>query len=368
MNKFNNLRVLTDTYFSRIATPIRGFGDMPIGDAHSGPLCGDRNMPFILGAGAATIGSIAAIGAASGFVATAVAVAATVSVVATIAGVALTVVGAVTGDKDLMKIGAIVGIAGGVTGLATGAFGGATAAASEVAAAGDVAAPAASATATTAAKGGLLAGSNAASNTITPAFSSVGAQAINATPALTATAGESALSTLGAIGQVGSIGSTAAQAVTPSSRGGAVQPSTYIPPDSLSTSGANAPVTIGASSPQVPDVAKGMTKNSGSYFDELMSPKNMAQMTGPALVGIGSGVIQGMKSDQQSVAQNRQVDLNQQDLEFQRMKDARTYANANTQGYNGMATRPLTQEEYDRAKLDKARLATQQAGLLTQTA
>lgn len=364
---------MNKTYLS---ASIAGHLDIPIGDPFGGPAYGERNMPFIVGpsvaAAATAIGAAAAAGTAAAVGAAAMATVSAIAAVATVAGVAMTVVGAITGDKDLMKIGAMVGIAGGVTGLATGAFGAGTAAASEAATAGDVAASSTVPLGTTTAHGGLLGGGTTAmSNAITPAFSSVSTQAMSATPALTATAGESALSTLGTVGQVGSLGSAAYKAVAPSSSGtSASAPSTYIPPDSLANAGANAPsmpVTIGASAPDAPNIG-GNEKTEGSYFDELMSPKNMASLTGPALVGIGTGVIQGMGKDTQADYQNKLVNINQSELDLKKMQDERDYANANTQGYNGMTTRPLTQQEYDQAKLNKARLATQQAGLLTQSA
>lgn len=63
-------------------------------------------------------------------------------------GVALTVVGAVTGSKDLMKLGSVMGIVGGVGGLVTSAASAATTAASTAAEAAS--APAASAASTAA--------------------------------------------------------------------------------------------------------------------------------------------------------------------------------------------------------------------------
>ena len=74
-------------------------------------------MPFIIGPAVAAVGTAVGVGVA----ATATAVAGAIGAVATVAGIAMTVVGAATGDKGLMKIGGIVGIAGGVTGLATSA-------------------------------------------------------------------------------------------------------------------------------------------------------------------------------------------------------------------------------------------------------
>ena len=105
---------------------------MPVGNPHLPPF-NRREMPF-----AALVGAVAAAGTAIGAAGAAVAAGgvmasmgaigtaalATVSAVgvaATYAGIAMSVVGMVTGDKGLMKIGAIVGLAGGVASLASGA-------------------------------------------------------------------------------------------------------------------------------------------------------------------------------------------------------------------------------------------------------
>lgn len=87
---------------------------MPIGNPHL-PLFKQKEMPF-----APIAGAFAAVGAASGALATAAAVVNLAAVAAVYVGVAMTVTGMVTGDKDLMKLGAIVGLAGGVTSLAIG--------------------------------------------------------------------------------------------------------------------------------------------------------------------------------------------------------------------------------------------------------
>jgi hypothetical protein len=106
---------------------------------------------------------VAAVTAAFAEGATAAVIAEAVSAV----GIATSVVGAVTGSKDLMKIGAIVGLAGGVGSLATAAFGGAAAAGdAAVAGAGDAAVAGAGDAATDAV-------GNAAADTGTQAYSVV---------------------------------------------------------------------------------------------------------------------------------------------------------------------------------------------------
>lgn len=71
-------------------------------------------MAFVVTAVAAEVVTVASVAAAVGEL-----------------GVALSVVGAVTGSKDLVKIGGFLGLAGGVTSLAAGAFGAAEGAAAE---------------------------------------------------------------------------------------------------------------------------------------------------------------------------------------------------------------------------------------------
>lgn len=74
---------------------------------------------------------------ASGAVAAVVAGTATFAAYATVAGAVLSVAGAVTGNKDLSRIGAFVGLAGGIYNMAGGAASGAAAGIDEAATAGD---------------------------------------------------------------------------------------------------------------------------------------------------------------------------------------------------------------------------------------
>jgi hypothetical protein len=87
---------------------------LPIGNPILPPF-NRKEMPF-----APIAGAFAAVGAASGVLATTVAVINLAAVAAMYVGVAMTVTGMITGDKDLMKLGAIVGLAGGVGSLAIG--------------------------------------------------------------------------------------------------------------------------------------------------------------------------------------------------------------------------------------------------------
>jgi hypothetical protein len=87
---------------------------LPIGNPQLPPF-NRKEMPF-----APIAGAFAAVGAASGVLATTLAVANLVAISAMYVGVAMSVTGMITGDKGLMKIGAIVGLAGGIGSLAIG--------------------------------------------------------------------------------------------------------------------------------------------------------------------------------------------------------------------------------------------------------
>jgi hypothetical protein len=104
---------------------------MPVGNPHLPPF-NRREMPFFIAPAVAAAGTafaaagtaIAAGGVMASMGAIGTAALATVSAIGTIAavaGTAMSVVGMITGDKGLMKIGAIVGLAGGVASLASGA-------------------------------------------------------------------------------------------------------------------------------------------------------------------------------------------------------------------------------------------------------
>ena len=104
---------------------------MPIGNPHKPPFK-QKEMPFFIAPAVAAAGTaFAAAGtaiAAGGVMASmgaigtaALATVGAIGTVAAVAGPAMSVVGMVTGDKGLMKIGAIVGLAGGVASLASGA-------------------------------------------------------------------------------------------------------------------------------------------------------------------------------------------------------------------------------------------------------
>ena len=104
---------------------------MPIGNPQLPPF-NRKEMPFFIApavaAASVSIGAASAAIAAGGVMASmgaigtaALATVGAIGTIAAVAGTAMSVVGMVTGDKGLMKIGAIVGLAGGVASLASGA-------------------------------------------------------------------------------------------------------------------------------------------------------------------------------------------------------------------------------------------------------
>lgn len=101
-----------EMYLTRRDTEFIG---LPVGNAFSGAPFKQKLMPF-----GPLIGAFAAIGTAATVASTVTAVVGAVAMTAAYAGVAMTVVGLATGDKELMKIGGIVGLAGAGVGMMTG--------------------------------------------------------------------------------------------------------------------------------------------------------------------------------------------------------------------------------------------------------
>lgn len=99
-------------YMSRAETRAMA-AEHPIGDPTGGPAYGEKNDPI---SAAISIASMAGSYAAAGTFA-----AMTVMQGITFAGAALSLVGNVTGNKSLMKLGMVAGIAGGIGALAEGA-------------------------------------------------------------------------------------------------------------------------------------------------------------------------------------------------------------------------------------------------------
>ena len=100
-------------YLSRAQTRAMAT-EHPIGDPTGGPAYGEKNDPI---SAAIAIGSMGATYAAAGYTFAAM----TVMQGIAFAGAALSLVGNVTGNKSLMKLGMVVGLAGGIGALAEGA-------------------------------------------------------------------------------------------------------------------------------------------------------------------------------------------------------------------------------------------------------
>jgi len=98
---------------------------LPIGNPHLPPF-NRKEMPFFIApavaAASVAIGTAAAVGSMAAIGTAVLATVGAIGTIAAVAGTAMSVVGMITGDKGLMKIGAIVGLAGGVASLASGAI------------------------------------------------------------------------------------------------------------------------------------------------------------------------------------------------------------------------------------------------------
>jgi hypothetical protein len=329
----------------RLSIAIAGHLDIPTGDPFGGPAYGKREMPFIVGPAIGTIATAvtAGVAAAGG----AMAVVGAVSSIAMVAGLAMTVVGAITGDKDLMEIGGYVGLAGGVGGLATSLVGTGTAAAS---AAATAATPAANAGATTAAQGGMTGATEAATAAITPAFASAAPQtALTAAPSAVSGTAQGAIS--GGSGILGRAGGAALEAAAPTTVSSGLGSS--VGAGIGADVGANVGQSVNAASSYVPS-------QTGSFFDYIGSPQGLME------VGkVGAGMIQGMAKQDQLDTQNK---ILQDKLDYERDTTERQYRNSNVQGRLNLRTRPVTQAERDQAKLDQAARARRTAELLTKPA
>lgn len=280
---------------------------MPIGNPHKPPFK-QKEMPFFIAPAvtaasvaigtAATVGSMAAIGTA------ALATVGAIGTIAAVAGTAMSVVGMVTGDKSLMKLGAIVGLAGGVASLASGAV-------ASLAAGGEFAmgtagiqsanaANAANATAsaginsmlgtTQIAQGQMSAAANASpliqggagANTVTSQLNNFVA------PAATGQLGQAAGQLGQAAGQLGQAAGTGANGLLSSAQALAVD----------GTKAAMSPVTSLANS------------GSSGYFSKLisdMTPKDYLLMGGSVV----SGGMNAVKENQANAAQQQAYEYKQ---------------------------------------------------------
>lgn len=256
-----------------------------------------HSMPFIIGpavgAAAAAIG-VAAAGATLATVgAAALATVAAVGAIATVAGLAMTVVGAITGNKSLMKIGGIVGIAGGIAGLGSMA---------------------------------ISAGLNAASTS----FAAATAAADVAQAASGATSGLSGITNAGAafdagkvagtgLGQANALGAAGTEAFTQAAKGLTAQ--IKAAPVAAVGDSSSIPTTASVSATSTPSTA-----TSSSFFDFLGKPTN----NGSSLLGAGATVlgpaITGMATQSNA---DKAAETAANTLQYERDQAALRYNNVN---------------------------------------
>lgn len=248
-----------------------------------------RDMPFIvlpaIGTAAAAISAATATATLATVGAAAVATIGAIGAVATVAGIGMSVVGMITGDKDLMKIGGIVGLAGGVgsiaSGLALGAGGLSAAASADVTAAAN----ASGANGINAAIGNSL--TQVGSLPYSPTVDAVGGTMSNSASAANAT-------TQGLTGQINTmLSSGGANAVT----AGGQNLSANIANSALNGgTGMFSPTVNAVTENTLSSFGSGLAENvgatggttGGSFFDKLMSNPT-AMMSGVKMVADGIG-------------------------------------------------------------------------------
>lgn len=308
-----------------------------------------KPMPFFVGpalaaagtaiAGAAAAGTAAAIGSA------AVASFSALATVATAAGIAMTVVGAVTGDKELMHIGGYVGLAGGVGSLATSVL------APTVTALTSGSAAAAQGAAQTAATGTAAATGEAAiakglQATIPKTFSGLGEGAASGGGNSTSLTAGMAKSITPAFGEI-----TPSVAATAPSTGilGSAAP-TAATQGAITGAGvaANVTKTAGDSVLQAPGTQPG-----GGFFDFLKSADNKAVIAG-GLQAVGS-----------YMSDNQANQLARDKFNVEQQHYNRQLANTNTPSSLAPVTaRDATAAEIAQANAQQAAQARAQAQIL----
>ncbi len=318
------------------------------------------DMPFIIGpafaAAGAAIGTAAAVGTAAAIGAAAVATVTAVAAVATVAGLAMTIVGVATGNKTLMKIGGIVGIAGGVTGLATSAVSAGMAAGAAGVSGVSAATDGVSAGAATAAESAGI--TSAAGNAATaPILSSPSMIALDSgTGAAAAGYGEGALSSgANALGSGAAAGATTATDLTSMGTGGMTNAINSAITPELST---NIGTDVGSNIGEVG--AKTVANQSGDFFSQLTDPKTLvgiAQVAGPMLAG-------SAQQDINTQNTNKALDYKYADLALTKSQMDRQAMNGSAIGTLNMGTNAPTQAQIDAYNLQKAQQAKAQAAFL----
>ena len=322
-------------------------------DAFSGAAYGKKEMPFAITAGIAA-GSAMAAGAAI----TAAGVAAVVAGTAVAAGLTMTIVGMATGDKELMKIGGYVGLAGGIAGagLNMAGFGAEAFSAMESAAMSGAIAP----TSVSAAETGV-AGLGSA-NLVEPSSNFVG-QVTGGSIAPVTSQGATGITNVANAANVANAGTNVAEMATvgqPIKNISGVQFGNIAPETSqLGTTAIKAAPTaaqaIGGT------VATGATasKGAGTLFDGLS--EFMKTPTGLAAVAeLGKGVVG-------TITGSATNDIYRNKIAFDQQQAAYQMANANAIAPYSMTTTPLTDAQRQQANIDKYNQAKKAAGILTNT-
>jgi hypothetical protein len=300
------------------------------------------NMPFAaVVAAAGVIGTAATVGvaAAGGALAVAGAAITVVAAAATVAGLVMTVVGAVTGDKELMKIGAIVGLAGGIAGIAGGAISGSAAAAAE----------------TAASEGAKVAVGEVAAKGATTTIPQMSSTVANMSPAAVG-AGNS----MGGVIPSTALGSSG-NALSSGILSGAAQ---GVAPVNLATVGAGAGATgggygwmgdlvgLGSDTGASVGVTSGLKDAATTAVDAGMSTRDMIGIAGMGATAI-STYQQGEAANKAALARN-QIDINTYNANQARLD--REYKNSNTQANFSMNVANPTPEQL--AANNKAKLVT----------
>lgn len=310
-----------------------------------------QQMPFAVGAVfSASLFAGAALSTAS--------VLATIAVVATVAGAALTVVGLVTGNESLTKIGAMIGLAGGVASLGVSAASVGTSVAGQAAKkAGETAAVEGTKAAVKTAAPAVI--KSGVQTTGTKALVDVGTKAVS-----TSVAGAGALKT-------GTASAPVKPVFTPSPITGSASSGT------LNVSGGpqSAPV-IQADAAQTSFETMKATDAAdaqGSWFDFLGKPQTVgSSLAGEALKG-GAAAYSSYQSNQATQANNAISNQLERD-KFNRTSTIqdresavldRKYANANVQGRIDFSARELTPEERAAEELLQAQRAKRSADILS---
>jgi hypothetical protein len=295
--------------FSRRQMDQMGF---PIGNPHKPPFK-QKEMPFFIApavaAASVAIGTAAAVGSMAAIGTAALATVGAIGTIAAVAGTAMSVVGMVTGDKSLMKLGAIVGLAGGVASLASGAV-------ASLAAGGEFAfgtagiqsanaANAVNAAAQTGLQSTALLGQ--ATNAITPSNFASGTVQAGTTQGITGAGGTLAQGTMDKLGVINNTGNF----VAGSSAGTLGNVGNQIGSGLLQPSFSGAGVEALGATSTVGNVTGSLsTAGSSGYFSKLisdMTPKDYLLMGGSVV----SGGMQAVKENQANAAQQQAYEYKQ---------------------------------------------------------